>query len=94
MEGIGVIIGIAVVLPVLWAIASAMSVAGVKKKFADMGVLTGKTKGEIYFAVGPPNSISVIGEGKEILQWQRTGYHIALIFTNGICDGISHEYSA
>jgi hypothetical protein len=23
-----------------------------------------------------------------------TGYHVALIFTDDICDGISHEYAA
>lgn len=93
MDGMQWIIIIAVALPVTWAIASALAVAGVKKKFADLGVLTGKTKGEIFFAVGPPNSMSSIGPGKELLQWQTTGYHIALIFTDGICDGVSHEYS-
>ena len=59
-----------------------------------MGTLKGRTKDEILAEVGPPNSFSSVGEGKELLQWQQPGYHIALLFTNGICDGVSHEYAA
>ena len=93
MEGMQVVILAAVAAPILWAIASALALAGYKKKFADLGVIAGKTKGEIYLAVGPPNSVSQIGGGKEVLQWQTTGYHIALTFTDGICDGVTHEFS-
>ena len=94
MKGFYLIILVSIALPIIWAVASALAVSGIKKKFADMGVIAGKTKGEIYLTVGPPNSISNLGAGKEVLQWQMTGYHIALIFTNDICDGVSHEYSA
>jgi len=94
MESLKWVVLASFVFPILWAIASAMAATGIRKKFADLGVLTGKTKGEFYVLVGPPNSISSLGVGKEILQWQASGYHIALTFTNDVCDGIAHEYSA
>lgn len=80
-------------LPIVWAIASAVTASGLRKKFTDMRTIAGKTKGEIYLLAGPPNSVTSLGEGRELLQWQVTGYHIALSFTNEVCDGVTHEHS-
>ena len=63
-----------------------------KLKFQKLGVLTGKSKSEILAAVGSPNSFSVVGQNQTLLQWQAPGYHIAIIFTEDICDGVSHEH--
>ena len=61
-------------------------------KFASLGTLTGRTREEIIAAVGePPTSMSVIGENQTLVQWQKQGYHIALAFTDDICDGVTHE---
>lgn len=63
------------------------------QKFADLGVLRGKTQQEIIDAVGePPNSMSVIGPGKTLLQWQKANYHVALGFQDDICYGVTHEH--
>lgn len=94
MEGFHWLLIASLLVPVVFAIGAAASTSSVKTKFANLGVIAGKTRSEIYAAVGPPNSISSIGPGKEVLQWQVTGYHIALIFTGDICDGVSHEYAA
>lgn len=83
-----------VVLPLIWAVSSAITTSGVKSKFANLGIIAGRTKGEICKAVGPSNSISTLVNGQQILQWTIPGYHIALIFTDEICDGVSHEHSA
>jgi hypothetical protein len=65
----------------------------VAQKFANLGVLRGKTKQEIIDAVGEqPNAMSVIGPGKTLLQWQKANYHIALAFDGEICDGVTHEH--
>lgn len=64
-----------------------------QQKFVNLGTLTGKTKNEIIAAVGAPNAISASAEGKTLLQWQKTGYHIALIFNGDICEGITHEFA-
>lgn len=61
-------------------------------KFAALGTLTGRTREEIIAAVGEqPTSVSSIGENQTLVQWQKTGYHIALAFTGDICDGVTHE---
>ena len=64
-----------------------------RSKFVSLGDMRGKHKNEIFRVVGNPNSVSALVDG-ELLQWQATGYHIALHFQNNICQGISHEYSA
>ena len=63
----------------------------VAEKFSRLGNLIGKTEKQITLFVGPPNSISNFDDGRKVLQWLFDGYHIALIFKNGICKGISHE---
>jgi hypothetical protein len=73
--------------------------ANLRKNFAALGNLRGRTKQEIIDAVGNPNSVSQAGAGKTLLQWMKTGadgaYHISLIFdANGICEGITHEYGS
>ena len=67
--------------------------AMLQNKFVGLGTLTGKTKSEIIAVVGQPNSISGLEEGKTLLQWMSTGYHISLIFNDDICEGIAHEVS-
>lgn len=81
---------------VLYAIISAMTTApgrSLQNKFVNMGTLTGKSKNEIISIVGSPNSISALPDGKVVLQWMATGYHIALIFNDDICEGVSHEFA-
>jgi len=62
------------------------------KKFIGLETLVGKTEEEIINAVGAPTSRTAMLDSA-LLQWQSTGYHIALIFDeNSICKGISHEF--
>ena len=61
------------------------------EKFLFLGKLVGKTREQIIAKVGYPTSRSVMSEGKELLQWQAGGYHIALLFDGDICEGITHE---
>ncbi len=86
---------------ILYAITSAAVKAPgalLNTKFANLGVLQGKTFAEISSAVGTPNSVSAtVGENGEkitIRQWISTGYHIVLLFDeNDVCLGISSETS-
>ena len=72
-----------------WMLSEGKALAA---KFGALGNLIGKTEAEIIAAVGPPNSRSAMATG-QLLQWQRTGYHIALIFDDqGQCGGITHEH--
>ena len=68
--------------------------ASLNQKFHSLGDMRGRTMEDIIAVVGPPNSRSTVGNGRVICQWIQSGYHIALIFTDDICDGISHEFAA
>jgi hypothetical protein len=65
-----------------------------QRKFQSLGDMRGKTFAEIAAVAGQPNSISAAADGKVLRQWQRTGYHIALLFKDDVCEGITHEYVA
>lgn len=84
----------AIVLPALWGAATWLEASSFKKRLYALGHLTGRTKDEIILVIGVPNSFSAVADGKELLQWQRPGYHIALLFSEGICEGATHEYNA
>jgi hypothetical protein len=73
-------------------LAISLDARGLSQRFYSLGDMRGKTERQIYSAVGPPQSISHLGDSK-LLQWQRTGYHIAISFGHdGLCRGITHEY--
>ena len=80
----------------LFMIMSVLTVApgrSLQSKFIGLGTLAGKSKEEIISVVGAPNSISLLPDDKTLLQWMATGYHIALIFNDDICEGVSHEFA-
>jgi len=62
-----------------------------QENFRSLGTLTGKRKAEIIAKAGNPSSVSELPDGKILLQWMATGYHIALVFNGDICEGVSHE---
>jgi hypothetical protein len=63
-------------------------------QFRALGDLTLKSLDEIVAGVGPPTSRSSMPNGEWLLQWQETGYHIALVFNaEGRAVRITHEYA-
>jgi len=64
-----------------------------QENFRSLGTLTGKRKAEIIAKAGNPSSVSGLPDGKILLQWTATGYHIALVFNGDICEGVSHEFA-
>ena len=61
-----------------------------QQKFISLGNFQGQTRKQIEAVVGPPNSISAVGNGT-LCQWMATGYHIAVLFDGDVCKGITHE---
>jgi hypothetical protein len=59
-----------------------------------MGEVRGRTLDEVVGFVGPATSISQIADG-QLYQWIHTssvgGFHIAMLFKDGICLGITHQ---
>jgi hypothetical protein len=63
-----------------------------RKQFVALGTLKGRTRREIVKAVGEPATETALPDGRTLLQWRATGYHIALVFEqNGRCFGVTHE---
>jgi len=63
-----------------------------RKQFVALGSLKGRTRKEIEKAVGPAAQETVLPDGRILLQWRATGYHIAIVFEkNGRCVGVTHE---
>jgi len=63
-----------------------------RKQFVSLGTLKGKTRREIVKVVGQPATETPLPDGRTLLQWRATGYHIALVFEqNGRCFGVTHE---
>lgn len=66
-----------------------------QRKFIALGDMRGMPKGEMISKVGPPTAVSAMGDGCSLLQWQRTGYHICIVFNiDNTVQGISSEYAA
>lgn len=63
-----------------------------KKRFVALGSLKGRRRKEIVKAVGQPAQETPLPDGRVLLQWRATGYHIALAFEkDGRCIGVTHE---
>ncbi len=65
---------------------------GLRARFRAAGVLVGRSKADVVKAIGrEPNSWTAAGPGRELLQWMESGYHICLVFQDGVCEGVTHE---
>ena len=79
---------VAVVVPYLFRAPG----RALKRRFVALGVLKGKSRSEIERAAGPAAQVTPLPDGRTLLQWRATGYHIALVFdARGRCDGVTHE---
>jgi hypothetical protein len=63
-----------------------------RSRFVALGSVKGRRRREIVKAVGEPSQETPLPDGKVLLQWRATGYHIALAFEkDGRCIGVTHE---
>src|SRR4028119_459232 len=61
-------------------------------KFIALNPLVGKTKSDIFAAVGQPDHTLNLEDGKVVHAWKRPGYTIALHFdASGLCEGVTTE---
>ena len=70
------------------AFIAALKSLRLRKRFERLGVLPGRSVDEVIRFVGNPSNRSRLNPIREILEWRRVGYHIALSFSNGVCDGV------
>jgi hypothetical protein len=57
-----------------------------KRKFARLGLIEGKTKAEITRVAGPPSNVHDEGQGRAWWHWITAGYHMSLLFHGDVCE--------
>ena len=97
MEFFYVVLAIPVVVALIWGVVGGVQTNNMMDNFTNLGNLTGKSLDDIVGAVGSPDHISTLPDGTVLYQWisnkySTTGsYHVALIFENNLCLGVSSE---
>lgn len=59
-----------------------------QNRFKRLGALRGRSLDEIVKYAGKPSHHARLDAQHEILEWRRVGFHLALRFTDGVCDGV------
>lgn len=75
---------------VLLAIVYAAKAARLRNRFERLGVLKGRRLEVILNIAGKPSHRARMAPNREVLEWRRVGFHIALIFTDDVCEGVVH----
>jgi hypothetical protein len=65
--------------------------ASLASRFAQLGDLKGKNVLDIIAAVGNPQAETQLANGTRLVQWQATGFRIALLFAGDECLDITHQ---
>jgi hypothetical protein len=73
---------------VLLAFIYALKSLRLQNRFKRLGVLTGRSVDEVVKFAGKPSHRGRLDPRREVLEWRRVGFHIALSFTDGVCDGV------
>jgi hypothetical protein len=84
------LLGYALVISVLLALIYAAKSVRLQNRFRRLGVLKGRSLQEILKFVGPPSHRVRTAPNRELLEWRRVGFHIALAFTDDVCDGAEY----
>ena len=71
--------------------ASAVRSAGLRRKFEALGVIPGRTMTEIVRHVGEPHRRHKLAAGREVLEWRRINFRVALRFSAGVCDSVEYD---
>jgi hypothetical protein len=72
------------------AYACAVRSATLRRKFESLGVIVGRPMQEIVRHVGEPSRRTTLGTGRELLEWRRINFMVALSFTGGVCDSVDY----
>ena len=62
-----------------------------RRKFAQMGVLRGRTYQQIVAHAGKPFKETIYPNGLKVAVWGGIGYNVVLKFQNEVCQGVTSE---
>ncbi len=92
------ITGLIGLLMLIGLVLSVMQNVSGKAKQREIGDGRGWTMEQMVARLGRPQSISDMGTGEILAQWQQVsqtgGYHYAYIFRDGVCQGMTHMHSS
>ncbi|MFC5496510.1 hypothetical protein ACFPOE_03110 [Caenimonas terrae] len=61
-----------------------------QNRFKRLGPLRGRGLDEIVKFAGQPSHRGRLDTHREVLEWRRVGFHVALLFTDGVCEGVEN----
>jgi hypothetical protein len=73
---------------ILLAVIYTLKSLRLQNRFKRLGVLRGRSVDEILKFAGKPSHRARLDSQREVLEWRRVGFHLALRFTDGVCDGV------
>ena len=73
---------------VLLAVIYTLKSLRLQNRFKRLGALRGRSLNEIVKFAGQPSHRARLDSQREVLEWRRVGFHLALRFTDGVCDGV------
>ena len=88
METFISIILYALAASLLLAVIYAAKSARLQHRFGRLGAPKGRSLDEVIKFVGEPSHRARLAPNREVLEWRRVGFHIALLFTDNVCDGV------
>lgn len=87
-----VLLALAIIFATLaTAWAGAVRSKSLRAKFEALGRIPGRPQAEILRHVGEPHRRYKLADGREVLEWSRINFRVALSFTGGICDGVEYD---
>jgi hypothetical protein len=90
MKTLAALIAYALVASLLVAFILAMRSARLQNRFKRLGTLKGRSLDEVIKFAGKPSHRARMAPDREVLEWRRVGFHIAISFTGGVCDGVDY----
>lgn len=75
---------------ILLAVIYTLKSLRLQNRFKRLGVLKGRSLDEILKFIGKPSHRARLDARREVLEWRWVGFHIALLFTDGVCDGVEN----
>jgi hypothetical protein len=71
--------------------AAAVRSAVLRRKFEALGVLPGRTLQEVLRHAGEPNHRRAMADGREVLEWRRINFRVALVFDGQVCASVAYD---
>ena len=73
---------------VMLAFIYALKSQRLQNRFKRLGTLRGRSIDEVVKFAGKPSHRGRLDAHREVLEWRRVGFHIALLFVDGVCEGV------